>query len=452
MHRLLSSLALSVALTAPTAVAQIAPWSEAEQGVLANHVQLTFQDRFVKAGESYFSPDDSKIIFQAVETPETGDEPDPFYAMFVADVVYEGDGRISGIENIQRISPPGSANTCGWFHPTDPDVVIFGSTIDPPTATSPPGFQRESSRYKWMFPPEMTIVKCDLREADGTADTLEVLIENPQAYLAECSLSTDRRFLLYCSLESNEGDIFVNDLVEGTRTRLVSARGYDGGPFFSPDGRRICYRSDREGTNLLQVFVGELALNESGGIVGVEREFQLTNNQHVNWAPYWHPSGRYLVYTTSEMGHRNYEVFVLDADSGVLPDSDGPVRYGTRKRRVTHADGFDGLPAFNSDGSLMMWTSQRGEDGESQLWVADFLLDLDATPQPDVGQVDQSTDSDGATEKDAYITIQDPETGNIFLYDPATHELFLYNARTHRKTPVTDEAQLKRAMELFRRK
>ena len=62
-------------------------------------------------------------------------------------------------------SPPGSANTCGFFDPTDSDIVYFGSTLVPPTATEPPGYSR-SGRYKWMFPAEMRIVRTNLASAD----------------------------------------------------------------------------------------------------------------------------------------------------------------------------------------------------------------------------------------------------------------------------------------------
>lgn len=354
--------------------AEAIDWREAERGTLTNHVQLTFADRFVKAGESYFSPDDSKIIFQAVEVPAEGQAADDFYAMFVADVVREkATGRITGIENIVRISPPGSANTCGWFHPTDPNVVIFASTLGPPSESTPPGYQRATGRYKWMFPPEMRIVRCELDKADGSAESLEVLVGDGTAYCAEGSLSPDGRHLLYCSLESNEGDLLVLDLHTGATHRIVQARGYDGGPFFSPDGKRICYRSDRNNNNLLQLFVGELAFNDAGEIVGLKREYQLTNNQHVNWCPFWTRDGRALVYATSEAGHYNYEVFIVDADPGDLSSSTGTIRYGTGKRRITHASGADVLPAFSSDGTVMIWTSQRGEDGQSQLWAAQII-------------------------------------------------------------------------------
>jgi TolB protein len=351
-------------------------WREAEKGILENHVQLTFSERFVKAGEAYFSPDDARIIFQAVETPAAGDQADEFYAMYVADLVRTAAGGVTGIDNIKRISPSGSANTCGWFHPHDPALVLFATTMNPPTASSPPGFNRSSGRYRWMFPPEMRIVTVAFDQADGTAAPLDVIVERG-AYAAEGALSPDGRNLVFCSLESGGGDLFVKNLLTGKVAPVVRADGYDGGPFFSPDGRRICYRSDRYGNHLLQLFVAELAFQEGGEVTGLKREHQLTDNDHVNWCPFWHPDGRHLLYATSEVGHHNYEIFLVDADPGDLPGSTGPVKYGTRKRRVTRAEGSDVLPVFNSDATLMMWTSRRSEDGSVQLWLADFVMDLD---------------------------------------------------------------------------
>ena len=335
---------------------------------LGTPVQLTTSSQFAKAGEAYFSPDGKRIIFQAVEPAEEGTEVDPFYAMYLADFIESSDG--PRLENIRKISPPGSANTCGWFDPSDPDVLWFASTVYPPTASDSPGYQR-SGRYKWMFPPQMRVVKLDLKTYDGTADSLEVVEGDGTAYVAECSVSDDGRYLLFCSLGSGQGDIFVKDLRSDEVIPLVTVPGYDGGPFFSPDGRRICYRSDRHNNNYLQLFVGELAFDDEGNITGLEREFQVTDNAHVNWAPFWHPNGRYLVYATSEMGHRNYEVFIVDA---VDDTTSNPrvTRYGTAGRRVTDRPGADVLPAFNSTGTMMMWTSQMGESGTSQLWVAPF--------------------------------------------------------------------------------
>ena len=40
-----------------------------ESAWLSDPIQLTFHEDFFKAGEAYFSPDGSKVIFQAVEQP-----------------------------------------------------------------------------------------------------------------------------------------------------------------------------------------------------------------------------------------------------------------------------------------------------------------------------------------------------------------------------------------------
>jgi hypothetical protein len=349
------------------------PWQDAEAGILEDHVQLTFADRFVRAGEAYFSPHDDRVIFQAIEQPPPGQEPEEHYQMYVADFVRDTRGRITGIDDLRQLSPPGSSNTCGWFHPTRLDTVIFGSTIVPPTAPEKAGYQREGGKYVWQFPKEMDIVMCDLTKADGTARTLRKLVSDPEAYLAECALNADGSKLVYCRRVEAEGqlggDLLVRDLRTGRDVVVADNDGYDGGPFFSPDGRRLCYRSDREGNDLLQVFVGDLDVDERGAITGLAREHQLTRNRHVNWAPYWHPNGKHLVYTTSQLGHRNYEVFLIEADGE--PGN---------QRRVTHAEGFDGLPVFNASGTHMMWTAQRDEGGTSQLWLAKFVMDPDEGP------------------------------------------------------------------------
>jgi len=352
------------------------PVSDPESRMLGPAVQLTFPDRFVKAGEAYFSPDAKRLVFQAIERPEGDAEPAEHYAMFVADCTYGEDGGPVALANVRRLSPPGSANTCGWFDPSEPGRLLFASTVVPPTESDAPGYQRGTGRYRWMFPREMRIVAVDLDTADGTAASLEPVVGEGGAYVAEGALSPDGRHLVYCDLATGEGDLYILDRRTGTRRLVVGAPGYDGGPFFSPEGKRLAYRSDREGNNRLQIFVAELAFDADGAVVGVREERQVTRNEHVNWAPYWHPDGSTLVFASSAVGHRNYEIFAVDAYAGPRPDApadaDTPPlsRYGTNLRRVTFADGADVLPVFSPDGRYLLWTGQRGEDRSSQLYVA----------------------------------------------------------------------------------
>lgn len=351
---------------------------EAESKFLSDIRQLTFAEQWHKAGESYFSPDDRYIIFQGVRAVSEGEEPSPHYGMYVG-IFEQGESLIYPA----RLSGPGSANTCGWFHPDTSNGyrVIYGSTVKPPSEAEQPGYQRGSSRYRWAFPSEMQIVTRSFepaRMSEGMYKTEkpEFVFEKP-GYTAECSYSPDARHVLYAQVDnekSNEigrpdADLWVYDTETEEHTILVEAEGYDGGPFFSPNGKWICYRSDRKGNNLLQLFVSELAYDESGKITGISREIQLTDNRHVNWAPFWHPSGEYLLYASSQVSHGNYEVFAIPFDAENAEERHEPIR-------ITHAAGFDGLPVFSNDGEYMMWTAQRGDDrspggkASSQLWMA----------------------------------------------------------------------------------
>ncbi len=382
-------------------------WPASESDYFSDYTQLTFESKFIKAGESYFSPNGRMIIFQAIELPEDGQEADPHYSMYVSTVKRDDNGLITGLGKAGRVSKPGSANTCGWFHPIDPMKILFGTTNTPPRSEDVAGFQREDSKYSWQFPIEMEVYSGDLHMTFALSDEAETrakamaledktktpeLTENDivsvpavknlkpvwerNGYDAEGSWSPDGRFILYTQLEPGDdnGDLWIYDTTNSSHTPLITEDGYDGGPFFSPDGKSICYRSDRHNDNLLQIFVADLVFDESGAVTGAN-EKQITENEHVNWCPFFTPDGKYLLYATSEQSHGNYEIYAIDA-TGNSPMDETP------RMRITNARGFDGLPAFTADGEWMIWTAQRGEirDGEdrpsSQLWSA--KIDLDA--------------------------------------------------------------------------
>ncbi len=348
---------------------------DAESFFATEPVRLTSPDQFSRAGEAYFSPDRKWIIFQAVPLEEESGG-SPMYAMYVAALVFDDSGHPIGIESPIRLSGEGSANTCGWFHPTLPGVVLYGSTITKPATEESAKYQRENSRYSWEFPREMEIVSQTVsaiveREVDNPMLRAELLMRKDRdtpvpifsrdGYDAEGSWSPCGRFILYTHVAPGEddGDLYMYDIAKNVHTPLITEPGYDGGPFFSPDGTRMCYRSDREQNDLLQLYVSDLAFGPDGSPIGVAREIRLTDDGHVNWAPFFHyRSGDYLLYATSNVSHRNYEVFAIP--SRLTPDGDMPTPV-----RVTHAAGFDGLPVFCPAGSFVMWTGQRDEPDES---------------------------------------------------------------------------------------
>ena len=122
-------LAGAACVAGPIATAQPIDWEAEEAGWLSNHTQLTFRKDYVKAGEAYFSHDGKRVIFQAVPVPPEGEAPSPHYGMYLADLIFDEDGRATGLGKATRLSAEGSANTCGWFHPDSSNKVMFGSTM-----------------------------------------------------------------------------------------------------------------------------------------------------------------------------------------------------------------------------------------------------------------------------------------------------------------------------------
>jgi Tol biopolymer transport system component len=76
----------------------------------------------------------------------------------------------------------------------------------------------------------------------------------------------------------------------------------------------------------------------------------------MSWAPYVHPSGKYIIFTTNKQGFSNFELYMVD-----FAGQKEPVR-------ITWTDGFDGLPVPTPDGKGLTWTSNRR--GSSQLFTA----------------------------------------------------------------------------------
>lgn len=358
----LTSLALIAAFTFTTAFA-----ADEREASLSDVVQLT--NGFERAGEAYFSPDASHIIFQATPKGEK------HYAMYVAKLETK-DGRIAGAGSPVRISPPNSRNTCGFFAP-DGESLIFASTAgkEKPDDGGAAGYQRQGGNYRWDFPEGMEIFRADgwlervSTPSSGKAPDAVDLAKNPittnSAYDAEGAYSPDGKWIVFGSRRDGDSELYVMKSDGSNVVRLTNQKGYDGGPFFSPDGQRVIYRSDRKGNDLLQVFVSELAFDGEGNVTGMTNEKQLTDDANVNWGPYFHPDGKHVVYATSAHGHQNYEVYAMRADDG------------SQKTRITYSEGFDGLPVFSPDGKYLMWSSKRSKDNTTQVFVAKFTAPKD---------------------------------------------------------------------------
>ncbi len=340
-------------------------WHEAQ--LVRNTRQLTFTGR--RAGEGYFSPDGSQLVFQSEREPDN-----PFFQIYVMN-------RLTG--QTRRVSPGIGKTTCAWFHPSQ-DKVLFASTHEDPDAKKKQQVEMEERRagtqrrYEWDFDEqydlfEVTLDGRDMRnlteakgyDAEGSWSPNGEFIafaSNRHAYTATLSAEEQERFQ---QDPSSQMDIYIMRADGSDVRRLTASSGYDGGPFFSPDGKRLVWR--RFSLDGKQAEVWTMRVD------GKDQK-QVTKLGAMSWAPYFHPSGDYLIFTTNRHGFGNFELYIVDTGGHAEPV------------RVTYTDGFDGLPVLTPDGKHLSWTSSRTVDKKAQLFFADWddtaarcLLGLDST-------------------------------------------------------------------------
>lgn len=326
-------------------------YHHAEADLLSNVRQLIWVGR--RSGEGYFSPDGRWMVFQAEREPDN-----PFYQIYLLD-------RATG--QVQRVSPGYGKTTCAWIHPSG-QRVLFSSTHHDPEARAK--MQAELERraqggaggpYAWDYDPEY-----DLYEWVVGTGEYRRLTEWP-GYTAEASWSPDGSMIVCASnrrafegpLTAREAEKFAADpsvlidiyllAADGSWVRrLTDGLGYDGGPFFSPDGQRIVWRRfDAEG-RIAEIWTMRLDGSD---------QRQLTRLGVMSWAPFYHPSGDYIIFTTNRHGFGNFELYMVDAQGEREPV------------RVTFTDGPDVLPVFTPDGRELVWVSRR-TDGRAQLHIA----------------------------------------------------------------------------------
>jgi Tol biopolymer transport system component len=323
-----------------------------ETRFLTKSRQLMYEGK--RSGEGYFSPDGKRMIFQSER-----EEANPFYQIYSLDLE-SGD--------VTRISPGKGKTTCGFFQGAS-GRVLFSSTHHDPRTEEVQKAELEfrasgkTRRYAWDYDPAFEIYAA---KGDGTG--LHRLTDS-EGYDAEASFSPDGKLIVFSSnrayFASNPSeedrarfakdpayylDLYVMNADGSGVRRLTDAAGYDGGPFFSPDGSRIVWRRfDASGMN-----ADVYTMRVDGTDVR-----RVTDFGAMSWAPYYHPSGEYLIFTCNKHGFGNFELFIVDVDGGKEPV------------RVTYTDGFDGLPVFSPDGGRLSWSSARGGSG-TQIYLADW--------------------------------------------------------------------------------
>ena len=314
---------------------------------LRNVQQLTFQG---ENAEAYLSPDDKYVSFQA-----HGTKPGHCDQIFRMSL----DGK-----SVRRISQGVGRTTCSYILPSG-DKVLYASTQGPSGLC--PIEPDMSKGYVWAI-----YGSYDIYVADTNGNILSRLTANDSDYDAEATISPKGDKIVFTSTRNGDIDLYSMNLDGSDVKQLTHEEGYDGGAFYSLDGREIVYRASRpKGEELkeyrellkqhlvkphqLEIFV----MNADGS-----NKRQVTHLNGASFAPFFHPDGKHIIFSSNYLDPkgREFNLFMINKD-------------GSGLEQITHGGAFNSFPMFTRDGKKLVFCSNRNgsHPHNTNIFVADWI-------------------------------------------------------------------------------
>lgn len=314
----------------------------------SNIQQITFGG---SNAEAYFSGDGKQLIYQATKD------------QFKCDQIFTMN--IDG-SNSKLVSTGDGRTTCAYFFP-DGKKIVYASTHDD-DSDCPPRADR-SKGYTWEVYNAYDIY---IANVDGS-NPKKLAASN--GYDAEATISPDGKQIVFTSSRDGDLELYLMDSDGKNVRRLTNDKGYDGGAFFSPDGKKIVYRAHhpvnpieiKEDQDLLEQQLVKPSQMElfTINVDGSEKK-QLTRNGAANFAPFFTPDGKKIIFASNvnDPAGYNFDLFLVDLN-------------GKNIQQVTFNPGFDGFPMFSPDGKKLVFVSSRNAKSkhEFNIFVVDWIPD-----------------------------------------------------------------------------
>ena len=328
-----------------------------EEKHFKNLRQLTFGG---DNAEAYWSFDSKMISFQS-NNKEWGLGCDQIFYMPIAGMNLQ-DAKTKPT----MISTGQGRTTCSFFLPGNKTILYasthLGGKDCPKDVERTPG-----GKYLWPV-----YESYDIFVADKKGKIVKQLVNVP-GYDAEATVSPKGDKIVFTSTRNGDLDLYTMDIDGKNVKQITNELGYDGGAFFSPDGKKLVFRASRFTTEeskreyldyLKQGLVAPTQMELFTCNVDGSNLKQLTNLGKANWAPFYHPSGKKIIFSSNHKGKRGFEfnLFMINED-------------GTGLEQITYDKVFDSFPMFSPDGKKIMFSSNRNNGGtrNTNLFVADWV-------------------------------------------------------------------------------
>ena len=326
-----------------------------QEKYLSNIRQLTFGG---DNAEAYFSFDDSKLVFQ-LKNSEVGVDCDQIYVLDYNN------------HDMKKSMPPMVSTgfgrtTCSYFMPGDSTVIYASTHLGNQNCPDEPK-KRKDGAYVWPIYSDFDIFIADMQ------GNIINQLTNEMGYDAEATVSAQGDKIVFTSDRSGDLELYTMD-IDGSNVKQVTfGLGYDGGAFFSPDGTKLIFRSSRPTTD--EAITEYKKLLSEGLVKPTEMELficnvdgseltQITNLGGANWAPFFHPSGKKVLFSSNHASEKGFpfNLYLINID-------------GTSLEQVTFDGVFDAFPMFSYDGKKLVFSSNRNNGGTraTNLFIADWV-------------------------------------------------------------------------------
>jgi TolB protein len=323
---------------------------------LINMRELTFG---ADNAEAYWSFDGKMISFQS-NNPAWGLHCDQIFY-----IPLEGMDLSKGAKP-QLISTGFGRTTCSFFLP-DNKRILYASTHQGGKECPKDVERKPGGKYLWPI-----YDSYDIFVADLNGRILKQLTNTP-GYDAEATISPKKDKIVFTSTRNGDLDLYVMNIDGSNVKQITNELGYDGGAFFSPDGTKIVFRASRFTTEeqkkeytdyLKQGLVAPTAMEIFVCNADGSGLHQVTHLGKANWAPFYHPSGKKIIFSSNHKGTRGFEfnLYMINED-------------GSGLEQITYDKVFDAFPMFSPDGKKLIFSSNRHNGGthNTNLFVADWV-------------------------------------------------------------------------------
>ncbi len=305
--------------------------------------------------EAYWSFDDKQLVFQS-NNKNWNVSCDQMFLMN-ADESFK--------DKIPKMLSTGKGRTtCSYFLPDNKHIIYASTHLGADACPETP--LRKEGKYIWPIYDTYDIFVADL-EGNITAQ-----LTNEKGYDAEPTVSPKGDKIVFTSTRNGDIDLYTMNIDGSDVKQITFELGYDGGAFFSPDGTKIIFRSSRPKTKeeikeykdllaegLVQPTEMELYICNADG----SELRQLTNLGNANWSPFFHPSGKKILFSSNFEAARGFpfNLYMIDID-------------GKNLERITHGETFDAFPVFSNDGTKLIFSSNRFNGGghDTNLFIAEW--------------------------------------------------------------------------------